>query len=525
MSLTDSCQGTWIKPIGDTIISPSHAIFGIIGGVTAMLYTINCQTNNDQNEAHFPHRFGQILKPMKALFFMLFLCIMIISSHSHAGFSLKKQTLAPMIEKTSPAVVNISIVTHSSRQSNPLLNDPFFQHFFNLPQQRRHPQHKQKPQSAGSGVIINAQKGIIVTNHHVIEHAGDIIIHFSDGRSGPAKHIGSDPEVDIAVLQVEDIKLTENRPSLPIGDSEALRVGDFVVAIGNPFGLGQTVTTGIVSALGRTGLGIEGYENFIQTDASINPGNSGGALVTLDGELIGINTAIIAPSGGNVGIGFAIPSSMMNASVKQILEHGEVRRGKIGVLIQDLTQDLAHAFQINPNQKGVLIAQVQKGSAADDAGLQDGDIITEIDNQPMTSVAVLRNTIGFRQIGEILSVQYIRNGKQQDTQVTIGNDQGVYSSHQRKKNQHHNTDHDNKDIDDRLSGIHFSSHQNNLMIQQINRGSAGSYTGLRVGDIIDTVNHHKIQTIEDLKNAIHKDKPLLIKINRQGAALYLVIQD
>ncbi|RLT99332.1 MAG: PDZ domain-containing protein, partial [Ketobacter sp.] len=293
-------------------------------------------------------------------------------------------SLAPMLEKINPAVVNIS--TFATRQQmNPLLNDPFFRHFFG-PNQRA-PQMK-RSQSAGSGVIVDAADGTVITNFHVIDGADEIKVSLNDGRTFDAKLVGSDPDVDIAILKIEANGLHE----VKMADSDATRVGDFVVAIGNPFGLGQTVTTGVVSAIGRTGLGIEGYENFIQTDASINPGNSGGALVNLNGELVGINTAIIAPAGGNVGIGFAIPTNMARHSLEQILEHGEVKRGQLGVVIQDLTPDLAEAFGLEGTQ-GVVVSEVQDGSAADKAGIKQGDVITEFDGKEMRTAAQLRNAV------------------------------------------------------------------------------------------------------------------------------------
>jgi Do/DeqQ family serine protease len=270
-------------------------------------------------------------------------------------------SLAPMIKQVHPAVVNISTFSTQQHSYNPLLNDPFFRHFFNIPDQRRfQAQPKKRQQSAGSGVIVDAEDGIVMTNYHVIKEADEVQVSLADGRSFEAKILGVDADLDIAILEVDGKDLVD----VTIADSDVLEVGDFVVAIGNPFGLGQTVTTGVVSALGRTGLGIEGYENFIQTDASINPGNSGGALVNLAGELVGINTAIIAPSGGNVGIGFAIPSNMAKASMEQILEHGEVKRGQIGIGIQDITPDLRKAFALENGQGGVLITNVVKGSPA-----------------------------------------------------------------------------------------------------------------------------------------------------------------
>jgi Do/DeqQ family serine protease len=291
-------------------------------------------------------------------------------------------SLAPMLKQVNPAVVNIS--TYSTRESsyNPLLNDPFFRKFFNIPDQQPEQQVPSKrQQSAGSGVIVDAGDGIVMTNYHVVRNADEVNVSLVDGRNYEARIVGTDPELDIAILEIDADDLTE----VSFADSNLLEVGDFVVAIGNPFGLGQTVTTGVVSALGRSGLGIEGYENFIQTDASINPGNSGGALVNLKGELVGINTAIISPAGGNVGIGFAIPVNMANASMQQIIEYGEVRRGQIGIGIQDITPDLRDAFDLAKGQFGVLVTNVIEGSPAADAGIKSGDIIIEADGKTTSS--------------------------------------------------------------------------------------------------------------------------------------------
>ncbi|KAB2864648.1 MAG: trypsin-like serine protease, partial [Bauldia sp.] len=276
------------------------------------------------------------------------------------------QSLADVLEEITPAVVNIAVTSRAPAETNPLFNDPYFRRFFDLPQM---PQQRPR-MSAGSGVIVDAQKGYILTNHHVIEGASEIAVTLKDRRRFTAELVGSDKATDIALVRIDASNLT----ALRLGDSGSLRVGDSVVAIGNPFGLGQTVTSGIVSALGRSGLNVEGYEDFIQTDASINPGNSGGALVTADGRLVGINTAIIAPAGGNVGIGFAVPIDMASAVMKQLIEHGEVRRGRIGVAIQDLTPDLAEALGIRETH-GAVVASVESGSPAAEAGIQAGDII------------------------------------------------------------------------------------------------------------------------------------------------------
>jgi Do/DeqQ family serine protease len=319
-------------------------------------------------------------------------------------------TLAPMLERVTPAVVNIATEGRVRLPRNPLLEDPFFRHFFNLPNQPL----ERRTQSLGSGVVVDARNGYIVTNQHVIENAQSITVTLRDGRQLSAKIIGSDPDSDLAVIQVPTSGLT----ALSLADSDTLRVGDFVVAIGNPFGLGQTVTSGIVSALGRTGLGIEGYEDFIQTDASINPGNSGGALVNLAGELVGINTAILAPSGGNVGIGFAIPVNMVSQVMGQIVKYGEVRRGQLGVTVQDLTPQLARAFGISEYQ-GAVIAQVQPNSAAARGGLKAGDVVMAINDKPVRNSGTLKNLIGLLPVGEEVKLDILREGKPLTVTVRI----------------------------------------------------------------------------------------------------------
>ena len=289
-------------------------------------------------------------------------------------------SLAPLVDKTAPAVVNIRVKATVSAPMNPLMEDPFFRRFFGVPEGQ---QRQREVSSAGSGVIVDAEKGHILTNHHVVEGADDIEIYLNDDRIFKATVVGSDEGTDIAVLRVEDPKdLTEMR----LGDSTELRVGDFVVAIGNPFGLQHTVTSGIVSALGRRGINRDGYEDFIQTDASINPGNSGGALINLKGELVGINSAIYSQNGGNIGIGFAIPVSIADSIMAQILEFGEVKRGLLGVSISDLTPEMADAFGIQTeNYQGALVQEVFPDSPADKAGVVAGDVITQVDGETISA--------------------------------------------------------------------------------------------------------------------------------------------
>jgi len=325
------------------------------------------------------------------------------------GMDGQTPTLAPLLKQVTPAVVNIA-VKGTEEVDNPLLKDPLFRRFFNLPEGPI----KREVQAAGSGVIIDAQTGYVITNNHVIEHADHIVVTLKDNRHYDAKLIGADPDTDIAVLKIDPTNLT----ALAIGDSDKLEVGDFVVAIGNPFGLGQTVTSGIVSALGRTGLGIENYENFIQTDASINPGNSGGALINLHGELIGINTAIVGPGGGNVGIGFAVPINMARNVMEQLVAHGEVKRGRIGVNVQDLTPDIAEAMHLDITD-GAVVSKVDPKSPAKRAGVQPGDVIVAVDGNPVHGSSDLRNRVGLMAVGQSVSLTILRNGAQQTVEVRI----------------------------------------------------------------------------------------------------------
>lgn len=418
-------------------------------------------------------------------------------------------TLAPLIKKISPAVVSISVKSKQINQQNPLLDDPFFRHFFNIPRNQR---AQQRPiQSAGSGVIVDADKGTIITNYHVIKDSDEVHINLADGRSYQAVLIGSDPEVDIAILSIS----ADNLRAVKMADSEKSEVGDFVVAVGNPFGLGQTVTTGVVSALGRSGLGIEGYENFIQTDASINPGNSGGALLNLRGELVGINTAIIAPSGGNVGIGFAIPSNMAISSMQQILEFGEVRRGHLGIYIQDLTPDLKQAFQLDKNQQGVLITKVQTNSTADKAGLKKADIITHINDKPIAKSSELRNAIGLRKINEKVQVRFLRNGESKSLKIKIGTAEETKETSQTGLSNFK-----------KLQGANFQNIDNGLLVTYIKPGSAAEKSGLRPEDIIIEANRQRINSLAELNKVTqHSDKnQLLLRIIRQNIVLYIVVR-
>jgi serine protease Do/serine protease DegQ len=417
-------------------------------------------------------------------------------------------SIAPMLERVNPAVVNIS--TFSTRQiANPLLNDPFFQRFFNLPR-GSFPQQRRSQSSAGSGVIVDAEQGTIITNYHVIKGADEVQVGLTDGRSFKARLIGADPEVDIAVLEIDAKGLSE----LTIRDSSSLRVGDFVVAIGNPFGLGQTITTGVVSALGRSGLGIEGYENFIQTDASINPGNSGGALVDLNGDLIGINTAIIAPSGGNVGIGFAIPSNMARRVANQLIEEGRVTRGWAGLSVQPLTADLRQAFGLDDQQNGVIVSEVVSGSPADRAGLQVGDIITRLEGRALISADTILNAVAFAAEGDKLQLGLLRNAKPLNVTITIAYPQPTTDSPQGA-------------LHPLLSGAIFEpvTSGRGVQVKAVEQASRAARAGLVAGDILVSINRRAVRTMSDLERELsNTSNQLLIQLQRGRSMFYLVLR-
>ncbi len=414
-------------------------------------------------------------------------------------------SLAPMLERAMPAVVNISTRSEIRIRQHPLLQDPFFRHFFQIPNQPR----KRQSQALGSGVIIDRKAGYVLTNNHVIDKADEILVTLRDGRQLAATMVGTDPDSDIAVIRIPAKGLIE----LPIANSENLKVGDFAVAIGNPFGLGQTVTSGIISALGRSGLGIEGYEDFIQTDASINPGNSGGALVNLRGELIGINTAIIAPSGGNVGIGFAIPSNMAIRLKESLIKHGEVRRGLLGVTVQDLTPELAQAFAID-SKRGALISRIQSDSPAERAGLEPGDIIIGINGRPVKDSGNVRNAVGLLQIGEQVNLTIVHNGAKLTRTATIA--KPAYNEL------------DARVIHPTLAGVELSKTLNNkatgVLIEKIDASSYAWAVGLRPGDIIAVANKYRIRNVEELKKVARGQRSLLLNVRRGGDAFLVLLQ-
>jgi serine protease Do/serine protease DegQ len=383
-------------------------------------------------------------------------------------------TLAPILEKVTPAVVNIAVLQRSPEEQNPLLRDPFFRRFFGMPGQS-------EPQiSAGSGVIVDAGNGYVMTNAHVVKDAREVLVTLKDNRRLPAKLVGADPGTDIAVLRVEPRNLVD----VKFGDSDALQVGDFVVAIGNPFGLGQTATSGIVSALGRSGLSMEGYEHFIQTDASINPGNSGGALVNLRGELVGINTAIIGPAGGNVGIGFAVPGVMARAVMEQLVKFGEVRRGRLGISMTDVV-----------GGQGATVAEVQANSPASQAGLRKGDVVVGLNGRPVRGAAELRARLGVVPVGDTVELQVQRGAEKRSLKARVGAIESAATGGSAVQE---------------LAGAAFQDVEKSslpgrnraVLVTAVKPESPAFRHGLRAGDLIIGVNGRRVASVQELAKAL-----------------------
>lgn len=420
-------------------------------------------------------------------------------------------TMAPLLDRTTPAVVNVSVVSRVPAAENPLFADPFFRRFFDLPELPR----EREAISAGSGVIVDGRRGYVLTNHHVVATADRITVTLKDQRAFDAELVGSDPATDIALLRIAAHDLVQ----LAFGDSTGLEVGDLVVAIGNPFGLGQTVTSGIISALGRGGITSDKLEDFIQTDAPINPGNSGGALINSKGELVGINTAILAPGGGNVGIGFAVPANMARAVMEQLLRFGEVRRGRIGVVIQDLTPALAEAMRLG-SQQGAVIAQVEPGSPADRAGLRPRDVVLSVDGQPVRSSADLRNRIGLVEVDRTVTLELLRDGRRSRVNVKVSpiaerrSDLGVTLPE--------------------LAGAELSEiprehpafgQVGGLLVIKVARRSPADHAGLRPGDIILAVDHKPVRSLDELRQLPrgNGEQQRAVNLLRGGTELVLLI--
>ena len=422
-------------------------------------------------------------------------------------------SLAPMLEKVLPSVVSISVEGKQKSNAAQMDDDiPEEFKFFFGPDMFDRDRAPRNFKGLGSGAIINAEKGYVLTNNHVIKDADKITVQLHDGREFKAKVIGADEMSDVALIQVEKPK---NLTALKLADSDKLRVGDFTVAIGNPFGLGQTVTSGIVSALGRSmGSDSGTYENYIQTDAAVNRGNSGGPLINLNGELIGINTAILSPSGGNAGIAFAIPSNMANNLVQQILEFGEVRRGMLGIKGGELNADLAQAFDIEA-KKGAFISEVMPGSAADKAGLKAGDVITAINGQTISSFAEMRAKIATSGAGKEIDLTYLRDGKSNNAKVTLQSDDQT----QTRAN----------GLLPALDGAELNNYDEKGMkgiaITKIKPNSLAEQRGLKSGDVIIGINRQKVENLGQLRKIL-ESKPSAIALNiiRGDSNFYLLVQ-
>jgi Do/DeqQ family serine protease len=418
-------------------------------------------------------------------------------------------SLAPMLQKVTPAVVNISTKTRV-RVNNPFLNDPVFRQLFGMQGMPR----EQLEQSLGSGVIVDAQKGYILTNNHVVGNADDITVTLQDGRNFKGTLVGSDPATDVAVVKITP----DHLQALPIADSSQLRVGDFVVAVGDPFGLGQTVTSGIVSALQRSGLGGSSFQNFIQTDASINPGNSGGALVNLRGELIGINSMILSPSGGNVGIGFAIPTKVASDVMQQLIAHGKVSRGSLGAQTQDITPNIAKLLGLKDNN-GAVVTRVTPGSAADRAGLQVGDVVTAINGTPLDSADQLNNAEGLLPANSTVTLTVLRDGKTRTVSAQLAPEKV--------------TSIDAGKFDPRLVGVTFSDLNDaqtsqglsGIAVTSVNPNSRAAQAGLSSGDVIVGVGNRRITSLRDLQGlAAAKPRQLVLLVAADEGLNYVVIQ-
>ena len=448
---------------------------------------------------------------------------------SSAATAQQMPSLAPMLEKVMPSVVSIN-VEGSTTVNTPRMprnfqqffgdNSPFCQDgspFQSSPfcqgggagDDSQGGGQQQKFMALGSGVIIDAAKGYVVTNNHVVDNANSIKVQLSDGRKFDAKVVGKDPRSDIALIQIQDPK---NLTAIKIADSDALRVGDYTVAIGNPFGLGETVTSGIVSALGRSGLNVENYENFIQTDAAINRGNSGGALVNLNGELIGINTAILAPDGGNIGIGFAIPSNMVKNLTAQMVQYGQVKRGELGILGTELNSELAKAMKVDA-QRGAFVSQVMPNSSAAKAGIKAGDVITSLNGKPISSFAALRAEVGSMPIGSKVTLGLLRDGKPVNVSLEL---------QQSSQNQV-----DSSTIFSGIEGAEMSNKgaDKGVVVNNVKANSPAARIGLKKGDVIMGANQQPVKNIAELRKILDsKPSVLALNIQRGDTSLYLLMQ-
>ena len=438
-------------------------------------------------------------------------------------------TMAPLLERVTPAVVSIETsgkttsVTSSSRgPTGEMSPEELLERFFGPGMRGQQTPNSRSRASIGSGVIVDARKGYIITNHHVVDNAGEIYVKLEDRRELEAELVGSDPKTDIAVLKVKASGLTD----VPFADSRSVKVGDYTIAIGNPFGLGHTVTQGIVSAKGREFRGGSNYEDFVQTDASINPGNSGGALVNSKGELIGINSAIMSRSGGNNGIGFAVPARMAKSVMEQLIENGEVRRGRIGVAIQDITPDLRDAMRLSTSS-GALVSSVSDDSPAEKAGLAEGDIIVGFNGDDIMDASDIRNAVGYVQPGERADITYLRDGRRRTTKIDVEEFTEPRESLTAEAS-------DDIPAMESFSGATLTEipddvkprgGKDGVYVSDVERGSKAYRAGLRKGDVIREVNRDKVASISDFEDALEdKDGPMALTVEKNGNTTFLAIR-
>jgi serine protease Do/serine protease DegQ len=417
-------------------------------------------------------------------------------------------SFAPVIKRASPAVVNIAVRGTVAAPRNPFFEDPGFRRFFGVPPDAQ--QRDREFRSAGSGVIVDAKNGYIVTNAHVVKNASEITITLVDDVELKAEIVGTDERSDVAVLRVKDTALPAE---IRLADSSRVQVGDFVIAIGNPFGLQHTVTSGIVSALGRKGISRDGVEDFIQTDAAINPGNSGGALVGLDGDLVGINSVILSQSGGNIGIGFAIPSNLVRAIMEQLIETGQVNRGQLGVMTLSLTPDFRKSLGLAENAQGALVSQVTEGSAAARAGIEPGDVITTVRGEPIRSNGELRNTIGMLKVGESIEIGLLREGKARTVTAVLREAAQIS---------------DASAIHPALAGAELvevsEDSAGGVRVREVAPGSPAAQAGLLADDRIIGINRQRISSLAELREATKGQVSMLVQLRRGNQVLLLPLR-